>query len=120
MKRHAVYMLSEYPFNRIALHTDVAYKGSCYLFPGLTHSWQDAKGVCETSNSHLVVLNDRLPPHPRPGAVSYLGELGERAWIGMSGAAADDGSVTFSWVNGEAVEFTNWAEYEPGEEGGSS
>lgn len=90
--------------------TDVAYKGSCYLFPGLTHSWQDAKGVCETSNSHLVVLNDRFES---AFLSSYLGELGERAWIGMSGAAADDGSVTFSWVNGEAVEFTNWAEYEP-------
>ncbi|XP_042869527.1 macrophage mannose receptor 1-like isoform X1 [Penaeus japonicus] len=89
---------------------DVAYKGSCYMFPGLTHSWQDAKGVCEASDSHLVALNDRFES---AFLSSYLSELGERAWIGMSGAIAEDGSVTFDWVTGEPVTFTNWAEYEP-------
>ncbi|KAG7168501.1 macrophage mannose receptor 1-like 1 [Homarus americanus] len=73
---------------------DEAYKGSCYNFPGFPLSWNEAEANCEAQNSHLLVLNDRI-------------------WIGLSGTIDAGGSVTFSWVNHDAIDFTNWNEFEP-------
>lgn len=45
---------------------------------------------------------------------AMLSEVGGHTWIGMSGTVGEDDSVTFNWVNGDPVDYTNWNEYEPG------
>lgn len=45
---------------------------------------------------------------------AMLSEVGGHVWIGMSGTVGADDSVTFTWVNGDSIDYTNWNEYEPG------
>ncbi|XP_071527535.1 macrophage mannose receptor 1-like isoform X2 [Panulirus ornatus] len=96
---------------------DEAYKGSCYsIIPGVPQSWNRAEAACESRGAHLVVLNDRF----ESGFVStYLGELKGRAWIGLSGTTEVDGSIGFSWVNSDTLDFTNWDEFEPASDHGA-
>ncbi|XP_042223061.1 macrophage mannose receptor 1-like isoform X2 [Homarus americanus] len=89
---------------------DEAYKGSCYNFPGFPLSWNEAEANCEAQNSHLLVLNDRFES---AYISAFLGNMGTRIWIGLSGTIDAGGSVTFSWVNHDAIDFTNWNEFEP-------
>ncbi|KAK7079206.1 hypothetical protein SK128_003942 [Halocaridina rubra] len=95
---------------------DESYKGSCYNFPAESYSWHDAKITCEGNGAHLIAINDRYE-----GAFisAFLGELGTRVWIGLNGTVNGDGSVTFNWVTGEPVDFTNWDEFEPNPEHGT-
>ncbi|KAK8734902.1 hypothetical protein OTU49_005721, partial [Cherax quadricarinatus] len=89
---------------------DAAYKGSCYNLPDMEYSWSDAKAYCESHSAHLLVLNDR---YESAFVSAMLGDLDSWAWLGLSGAVGDDGAITFSWVNADPVDFTNWDEFEP-------
>ncbi|KAK4312213.1 hypothetical protein Pmani_016336 [Petrolisthes manimaculis] len=100
------------PSNTGCYEDDLPYKGSCYSYNAMSATWSKAQDDCSSkhSGSHLVVLNDKY----ETGYVSaMLSEVGGHTWIGMSGTIGEDNSVTFTWVNGDPVEFTNWNEYEP-------
>ncbi|KAK7079211.1 hypothetical protein SK128_003947 [Halocaridina rubra] len=105
-----------YEYGSLSLaHGDQPHRGSCYSFPEELLSWADAVATCETAGAHLVTINDRFED---AFISSQLGEMGYRVWIGMNGTIAEDGAVTFNWVTGEPVDFTNWDEYEPNPEHG--
>ncbi|XP_076033567.1 macrophage mannose receptor 1-like isoform X2 [Oratosquilla oratoria] len=88
---------------------DVPYKGSCFTIPEKEYNWKDAKWACGQLKGHLAVIDDRFE-----GSIlsSLLIKLKGTAWIGLSGNPSG-GGMDFSWVTGDKVQFTNWAEDEP-------
>ncbi|XP_069183401.1 snaclec bothroinsularin subunit beta-like [Procambarus clarkii] len=89
---------------------DGAYKASCYKLLDVKLSWSEAKSACESQGANLLVIDDR---YENAFVAAFLGDLDSWVWTGLSGTVGEDGSVSFTWVNGDPVDFSNWDEFEP-------
>jgi len=68
-------------------------------------TWQDAKAIAESMNGYLVVLDD---PAENAFCAGFL--VNQFAHIGLT----DEGTEgNFRWINGAAVNYTNWREGQP-------
>ncbi len=68
-------------------------------------TWQDAKAIAESMNGYLVVLDD---PAENAFCAGFL--VNQFAHIGLT----DEGTEgDFRWINGAAVNYTNWFEDQP-------
>nr|XP_045606294.1 macrophage mannose receptor 1-like isoform X2 [Procambarus clarkii] len=89
---------------------DGAYKASCYKLLDVKLSWSQAKSACESQGANLLVIDDR---YENAFVAAFLGDLDSWVWTGLSAAVDEDGSISFTWVNGDPVDFSNWDEFQP-------
>ena len=78
-------------------------------------SWHDAEDECETRGDHLVVITSSAE---NSFVYSLLDQSGApiEPWLGLTDEAQEG---TWRWVNGERIQFTNWAKGSPsGRSGG--
>ncbi|KPP79615.1 macrophage mannose receptor 1-like, partial [Scleropages formosus] len=96
------------------------FRNKCYMFKGnhlheeeFKANWTFAQQWCRTQGGDLAVIDDQ---YENDFVASYLKDLVEPVWIGLSDTLYED---KFAWSDGSQVLYTNWAEKEPnnGEEG---
>ncbi len=89
------------------------YGASEYIVYDQALTWTEAVAMCEEIGGELVMLTDE-------GENAFVTDLLNesdvtQSWIGAEGARAFSfGTATFRWLNGETVDFTNWASGQPG------
>ena len=72
-------------------------------------NWEVAKAYCESRGGHLAVIDSA---EENEALYAYIKEQGyTSAYFGFSDTAEEG---TWSWVNGEATDYTNWNADEPG------
>uniref|UniRef100_A0AAY4ACU3 C-type lectin domain-containing protein n=1 Tax=Denticeps clupeoides TaxID=299321 RepID=A0AAY4ACU3_9TELE len=76
------------------------YKGSCYLFSTLRHTWNDSRADCQRKDGDLAVIDsvDVQKFLTKGGYMMY--------WIGLKRSS---GSAHWSWVTGETLKGSYWA-----------
>jgi len=83
-----------------------SFLGHQYAY--ITHpmTWIKARDYCAALGGHLVTIRNQ---EEQDFVASLPGKLDKnnRVWIGLSD---EDLNGTWEWVNGEAVQFTNWGE----------
>ena len=79
--------------------------------------WADAQGVASAFGGHLVTISDE---QENAGISSVLSAVpGQGYWIGLEQeASAADPTDDWGWVTGEPLTYTNWSNFEPGDNGG--
>ncbi|XP_038077198.1 lymphocyte antigen 75-like [Patiria miniata] len=93
------------------------FDNRCYVFIGKDEadrkSWEDAREACETSlGSRLAII------HSAPlqsFLTTKLKGLDYRMWIGLSDLTSNS---QFRWIDGTALDYTNWNSGEPNEANG--
>ena len=83
------------------------YNGHAYVVldnPNLT--WEEAQAHAQSLGGNLVTINDAAEEQWIKHAFSDHEEF----WIGLTDKAHEG---DFRWVSGEAVTYTNWADFEP-------
>uniref|UniRef100_A0AAY4AAF8 C-type lectin domain-containing protein n=1 Tax=Denticeps clupeoides TaxID=299321 RepID=A0AAY4AAF8_9TELE len=68
------------------------YKGSCYLFSTLRHTWNDSRADCQRKDGDLAVIDSVDKFLTKGGYMMY--------WIGLKRSS---GSAHWSWVTGETL-----------------
>ena len=90
----------------------LTYKGhSYYIYSDVANTWEEAQAYCEARGGHLAVINDDDENHMLFIFMKAAGYTS--AYFGLSDAAKEG---TWTWVNGESVNYTNWANGEPNSE----
>ncbi len=74
------------------------------------YTWNQANAAAQAAGGHLAVINNSAENHYLACRVQ-----GSYSWIGLNDVTTEG---THEWVNGEAVSYTNWANYEPNNTGG--
>ncbi len=87
--------------------------GRTYALCSYTYAWADAEATCEKKDARLAALHDADTAASLFGAFSAE-LLVDAAWIGL-GDTAEEG--TYAWVDGSGVDYTAWADGEPGDGG---
>ncbi len=100
----------------------VVHEGHCYfaIAPGTGLSWSAAREACESysTSSHLLTIGSNAEQRAVEDALT---PAVSDFWIGLSLANVEDDpgeecedapeSCPFTWVDGEAVSYANWAEH---------
>lgn len=90
----------------------LTYNGhSYYIYSDVANTWEEAQAYCEARGGHLAVINDDNENHMLFIFMQAAGY--NSAYFGLSDAAKEG---TWTWVNGESVNYTNWASGEPNSE----
>ncbi len=84
------------------------FEGSRYFLADHTTSWNTAQHDALESGGYLAVVNSAEENTYLKDAVNY------NAWIGFTDKNSEG---SFSWVNGETVNYTNWNNGEPNDYG---
>ena len=85
------------------------WKGHCYAIFDNVSTWELAKVYCEAKGGHLAAITS---PEENEAVYSFIKENGyTSAYFGLSDTAKEG---TWSWVNGETTDYTNWNAEEPG------
>lgn len=89
------------------------YNGhSYYIYSNVTDTWEKAKNYCESLGGHLAVINDAAE---NAVLFNYMKSQGYgSAYFGLSDAVREG---KWTWVDGTPVNYTNWANGEPNNEG---
>ena len=74
-------------------------------------SWQDAENAAIAENAHLVSINDQSEQE----WLNQTFGTGEYYWIGLTDQQTEG---LWEWTSGEPLNYTNWAENEPNNNGG--
>lgn len=82
--------------------------GHCYFLLSAQSSWSVSRDDCGAAGAHLVTISSAEEQ-------SFVGGIAgsSTSWIGL----AKFGAPSFSWYNGEAFDYTNWAFNEPNQSG---
>jgi hypothetical protein len=92
-----------------------AQAGPTYMFSSATSdyylseradTWTGTEAAAIAFGGHLVAINDATE---QAQLTAYFGSS-QRLWIGLSDAANEG---VFTWSNGDALNYTNWAAGEP-------
>ncbi len=83
----------------------LSYNGHDYYYATPASDWATAEAQAIGMGGHLVAINDAAE---QAALVAAFGGT-ERLWIGLF----DSGVNVWTWVNGDAVSYTNWAAGEP-------
>ena len=82
-----------------------------YVYPDIAETWEDAEAFCEALGGHLAVITDVAE---NTAVFNYMKAQGhDSAYFGLSDATQEG---TWTWVNDEQVDYTNWASGEPNNE----
>ena len=87
------------------------YNGHYYQLFNDAMTWQEAKELCEGLRGHLIVINDEAEQNFMTEIVADASK--DNLWIGLY---SDDDTLSWKWVNGEEVGYTNWGGLEPTED----
>jgi hypothetical protein len=87
------------------------YNGHYYQLFNDAMTWQEAKELCEGLRGHLIVINDEAEQNFMTEIVADASK--DNLWIGLY---SDDDTLSWKWVNGEDVDYTNWGNLEPTED----
>ena len=92
------------------LNDALTYNGHRYYIYSDTvaGTWEDAKAFCEARGGHLAVITDATENNALFNCIKTQGY--DSAYFGLSDATAEG---TWTWVNGESVNYTNWHSGEP-------
>lgn len=74
------------------------------------HGWHAAKQHCEQFGGHLAIIEDAAEQKAVATQLANMGLVEKRFWIGASDEKQEG---KWEWVNGGAVQFSNWAGSEP-------
>ena len=85
------------------------YNGhSYYIFSNVVDTWEKAQAYCKSLGGYLAVINDATE---NTMLFNYKNSLGYgNVYFGLSDSAQEG---TWAWVNGDSVNYTNWANGEP-------
>jgi hypothetical protein len=88
-----------------------AFNGHHYYCSTAAATWPTAKASCEANGGYLTVINGAAEN-------AYLANLLtlQSAWIGLSDTETEG---NFQWVNGDALDYTNWYPGQPNNYNGS-
>jgi len=92
---------------------DVYQGGSCYRRVPTKRTFHDAKQTCEgmmLPNSHLVVVGDE---DEQAFLTANYDKYNQKVWIGLVQTREVDGTITYSWIDGSDLGYTNWATNQP-------
>ena len=70
-----------------------------------SYTWQESNTLAQQNGGHLVVINDQDENDFIQNAI-----MASSAWIGFTDEFSED---NFTWVNGDAVNYTNWQDGQP-------
>lgn len=79
---------------------------SDYYLSERAGTWTEVEAAAVAFGGHLVAINDAA----EQAALTANFGSAQRLWIGLSDAANEG---VFSWSNGDALTYTNWAPGEP-------
>jgi hypothetical protein len=83
-----------------------SYQGHQYAHITQPMTWIKARAYCAALGGHLVTISNQKEQNFVASLPEKL-DKNNRVWIGLSDEDLDG---TWEWVNGEAVQFTNWGE----------
>lgn len=86
--------------------------GHLYLLTSASTSWTAAQTEATSVGGNLVAINDAA----EEAWLQQIFGTSSNLWIGLTDQASEG---TFTWINGEAVTYTNWDSGEPNDGGGS-
>ena len=81
------------------------FSNSVYMFCTATKTWLEARDFCYSYGMHLAIIDNMDENNFVMASFN-----GPRIWIGMSDMQKEG---QWKWVNGQDVEFTNWANGQP-------
>lgn len=79
--------------------------GHCYLFFAQLATWDAARVACQVLDAHLVVSTSRAE-NDRFSPLAGLADV----WVGGNDKSVE---MTWVWLNGEPMSYTNWRTGEP-------
>ncbi|MFT5764681.1 MAG: hypothetical protein ACI8X3_002112, partial [Saprospiraceae bacterium] len=85
------------------------YNDAKYYTSNSSANWGYAKDDCESNGGHLVVINDEAE-----NDFVQDNMISGSNWIGLTTIGSPG---TFNWVNGDPLNYTNWASGEPNGDG---
>lgn len=93
------------------------YAGKTYHLLS-SDTWENSNAFALTLGSHLVAVNDASEnAWLNTTAFSGFG-LQNSLWLGAVRIGPDNNNANFSWSNGDAFVYSNWAPFEPNNAGG--
>ncbi|KAA0705893.1 C-type mannose receptor 2 [Triplophysa tibetana] len=81
---------------------------SCFKVGEESLTFNDAKGMCNSNNATLVIINSRFEQAFVSSLV--LGRSEDQFWLGLYN---ENRSSPFHWITGEELTYTNWNRDEP-------
>ncbi|XP_033624558.1 macrophage mannose receptor 1-like [Asterias rubens] len=94
----------------------IKFDNWCYTFYGEQETdrktWEDAREACEATSGYRMAVLHSAPL--QAFLTTKLKGLDYRMWIGLSDLTINS---QFVWIDGTAVDFTNWGPGEPNEAG---
>ena len=88
-----------------------AADGHCYMFFRTPATWAAADGTCKQIGAHLATSTTAA----ENDVILSLGDAAlEDAWLG---ASDDQTEGTWLWTTGETVDYDNWRDMEPNDNG---
>ena len=90
----------------------VIYNGHTYYYFSTPVTWYDAKSICEGMGGHLATITSEAEDSFLLNHVKSFNnsDFGVGAWLGGTDR---DSEGTWTWITGEAFDFTKWASSEP-------
>ena len=88
------------------------YGHSCYKYFTETDTWLNARDICADEGGWLVSISDEK----ENDFVLSMIDSEDRVWIGLSDRNVEG---KLQWDHGEAITYSNWANGEPNNFGGS-
>ncbi|XP_072333768.1 CD209 antigen-like protein C [Scyliorhinus torazame] len=79
----------------------------CYFFSTDERNWDNAKQECESSNSHLIIIN---APEEQTFFNKTVKDKKENYWIGLTDRAEEG---KWKWVDGSTASSLNWQKGQP-------
>jgi C-type mannose receptor len=73
-------------------------------------SWNDAEALANLYGGHLATIRNQDENDWLQATFGFADETFHQFWIGLNDF---DTPGTFTWIGGEPVDFTNWAEGQP-------
>jgi hypothetical protein len=93
-----------------------AYGGHCYWASSDTVSWPDASTNCQNDGGDLAGLSTSAEDAWATTTFASVLASDSWLWIGLTDQQALTGTSTtapYTWANGEAMTYTNWAATQP-------
>ena len=84
--------------------------GGCYSVTPTAGTWFDAVNYCQQQGAHLATIDTQAVNDAATAFLTSAGYSSASIWIGLNDIAA---ALTFTWINGSAVSFTDWLSGEP-------
>ena len=86
------------------------HNSSCYLIPAVTATWFEATTVCAAIDGRARLASVHLDNHQ---FVEALVADSDTRYVWVGGVQLRQGSATWAWQDGTAVDYTNWAQGQP-------